>query len=103
MDLAHSGPIWGTCAAGRAFGADGRIAFMIMPSGKQPAPGQLAREFSAHVRAVMLRDGVTALALAEASGLSRNYLGKRLRDEMPFTLNDVEVISKALKLKIPKL
>jgi len=51
----------------------------------------------------MLRDGVTALALAEASGLSRNYLGKRLRDEMPFTLNDVEVISKALKLKIPKL
>ena len=76
---------------------------MSMPSGKQPEPGELARAFSAHVRLVKDRDGVTDSALARATGLSRNYLGKRLRDEVPFTLNDVEVISKALGIRLPKL
>lgn len=76
---------------------------MSMPSGSQPAPGQLARAFSAHVRMVMARDRVTAQALADAAGLSRSYLGKRLRDEVPFTLNDVEAISVALGLNLPKL
>lgn len=52
---------------------------------------------------VMERKGVTASALAASTGLSRNYLGKRLRDESPFTLNDVEVISKALGIELPKL
>ncbi|UUG70000.1 helix-turn-helix DNA binding domain protein [Arthrobacter phage Zucker] len=76
---------------------------MVMPSGKQPAPGPFARRFSAHVRAVMMERDVTALALAKATGMSRNYLGKRLRDEAPFTLNDVEEISKALELQLPEL
>lgn len=76
---------------------------MIMPSGKQPEPGQLARAFSAHVRLVMEDAGVTTAALAVAAGLSRNYLGKRLRDEMAFTLNDVEVISNALGIELPEL
>jgi len=76
---------------------------MIMPSGKQPVPGPLARAFSAHVRVVMERDGVTASALSVAAGVSRNYLGKRLRDEVPFTLNDVEAISRALGLDLPVL
>jgi len=30
-------------------------------------------------------------------------LGKRLRDEVPFTLNDVESISRALGLDLPEL
>jgi transcriptional regulator with XRE-family HTH domain len=34
--------------------------------------------------------------LALASGLSQNYLAKRLRDELAFTLNDVERIAGAL-------
>lgn len=76
---------------------------MSMPTGKQPEPGQLARAFSAHVRLVKDREGITTSALAIATGLSRTYLGKRLRDEMPFTLNDVEVISKALKMDLPTL
>lgn len=76
---------------------------MSMPSGSQPRPGPLARAFSAHVRMVMARDRVTAKDLAEATGLSRSYLGKRLRDEVPFSLNDVEAISVALGLKLPEL
>lgn len=46
---------------------------------------------------------VTAQALAEATGISRSYLGKRLRDEAPFTLNDVEAISRALGMDLPEL
>jgi transcriptional regulator with XRE-family HTH domain len=52
---------------------------------------------------VMARDRVTAQKLADACGLSRSYLSKRLRDEVPFTLNDVEAISQQLGLRLPKL
>lgn len=76
---------------------------MPVPSGKQPEPSPLAREFSAHVRMVMSRDHWTMQALADKAGISRTYLGKRLRDEVPFTLNDVEAISLALGIKLPKL
>lgn len=76
---------------------------MSMPSGKQPVPGPLARAFSAHVRQVIERDGISHEALAKATGVSRNYVGKRLRDELSFTLTDVEEISKALGLKLPEL
>jgi len=74
-----------------------------VPSGKQPESGPLSRAFSARVLAAMQRDRVTVTALAAAAGLSRNYLGKRLRNETPFTLNDVEAISLALGLPPPEL
>ena len=76
---------------------------MAMPTGKQPEPGPLSRRFSAHVRMVLARDRVTAQDLAARAGLSRSYLGKRLRDEVPFTLNDVEAIGKALGIHIPEI
>lgn len=76
---------------------------MPVPSGKQPSPSPLARAVSAHFRIVMARDHVTTVALAEMTGISRTYLGKRLRDEVPLTLNDVEAISKALGIEMPKL
>jgi transcriptional regulator with XRE-family HTH domain len=41
---------------------------------------------------------VSGAKLAAATGLSQNYLSKRLRDELPFTLNDVERIAKALDI-----
>ena len=43
---------------------------------------------------------MTAQALAEASGLSRSYLGKRLRDESSFTVNDIESICEALDFEL---
>jgi transcriptional regulator with XRE-family HTH domain len=36
--------------------------------------------------------------LARLTGLSENYIGKRLREELPFTLNDVDRIAKALEV-----
>jgi DNA-binding phage protein len=52
---------------------------------------------------VMGRDGVTTQGLALKLGISRTYLGKRLRDEVPFTLNDVECICDALGIEMPKI
>lgn len=43
---------------------------------------------------------MTAQALAEAAGLSRSYLGKRLRDESSFTVNDIEAICEALDFEL---
>ena len=76
---------------------------MPVPTGKQPEPSPLALAFSSRVRVVMAQQRVTAQALAVQTGLSRSYLGKRLRDEVPFSLNDVEVISKALGMELPIL
>lgn len=36
--------------------------------------------------------------LAAKSGLSQNYLAKRLREELPFTLNDITKIAEALEV-----
>jgi len=71
-----------------------------VPSGTQPAPGPLARAVSAQVRALMAERRMTAQALAEAAGLSRSYLGKRLRDESSFTVNDIEAICEALDFEL---
>ena len=35
---------------------------------------------------------ITAKALAEKAGLSRSYLGKRLRDEASLSSNDIEAL-----------
>lgn len=76
---------------------------MSMPSGKQPEPGPLSRAFAARVQSVMDDGGVTISALAIAAGLSRNYLGKRLRNEAPFTFNDAEAICSALGMEPPRI
>lgn len=67
-----------------------------MPSGKQPASGPLARAVSAEVRAILARQRMTHKQLATKAKLSSGYIGKRLRDETAFTLNDVEAICRAL-------
>lgn len=76
---------------------------MGVPSGKQPPPGKYARAFSERVRMARARERLTEQALADACGMSKTYLGKRLRDEVPFTLNDMEVLCKVLGIKPPKL
>lgn len=73
---------------------------MPVPSGSQPAPGPLARAISAQVRILMAERNLTAKALAEKAGLSRSYLGKRLRDEASLTSNDIEAILAALDVDI---
>jgi transcriptional regulator with XRE-family HTH domain len=48
----------------------------------------------------MAERNLTAKALAEKAGLSRSYLGKRLRDEASLTSNDIEAILDALDVDI---
>lgn len=67
-----------------------------MPSGKQQESGPFARALSAEIRATLARKRVTVKELAHKSNLSESYLGKRLRDLSPLTLNDAEAICAAL-------
>jgi transcriptional regulator with XRE-family HTH domain len=69
---------------------------MPMPSGKQQEPGPFARALSAEIRATLARQYVTVKGLAQKAGLSESYLGKRLRDVAPLTLNDTEAVCTAL-------
>lgn len=71
-----------------------------MPSGSQPAPGPLARAINATVRVFMSEQRITAQDLARKAGLSRSYLGKRLRDEASLTSNDIEALCEALDVDI---
>jgi len=43
---------------------------------------------------------MTAKELAERAGISRSYLGKRLRDEASLTSNDIEAICDAFGVDI---
>lgn len=69
---------------------------MNMPSGKQSESGPLAVAVAAEVRAAMGRQRVSGIQLAAMTGISQNYVAKRLRDEAPFTLNDIERICEVL-------
>jgi transcriptional regulator with XRE-family HTH domain len=69
-----------------------------MSAGKPHAPGPLARAVSAEVRAAMARLRLSQMTVAEASEVSQNYLSKRLRDEMSFTLTDLERLSSVLRM-----
>mgnify|MGYP002335974813 CR=1 FL=1 len=69
---------------------------MHMASGKQSPSGPLAVAVAAEVRAAMGRQRVSGIQLATLTGISQNYVAKRLRDEAPFTLNDVERICEVL-------
>lgn len=97
-NLPYGARVWREKAASRW-----TDTIMSMPTGKQPAPGPFARAFSAHVRMVIGRDMISISALADAAGMSRNYLGKRLRDEVAFTLNDVEQICAVFGVEPPEL
>jgi len=76
---------------------------MPVPLGKQPEPGPFARALSAEVRAIMARHRITASRLAQRAGMSRGYIGRRLRDEVSFTVDDVEVICVATREELPRL
>lgn len=63
---------------------------------KQDPSGPFARAASAEVRATMARQRISGAQLATKARISQSYLSKRLRDDLPFTLNDIEAICKAL-------
>ena len=96
------GRIYGEMSCDKTLCSKGIYA-MPVPAGKQPEPSPFARAFSSRVRVVMAQQRVTAQALAAQIGVSRSYLGTRLRDESAFTLTDVEAICKALGMELPIL
>ncbi|MBG0741799.1 helix-turn-helix transcriptional regulator [Paeniglutamicibacter antarcticus] len=56
----------------------------------------LAEAFSSEIRAELGRQKMTGLTLAGKVGMSQNYIAKRLRDELPFTLTDIAIICDSL-------
>lgn len=72
----------------------GVLMFFFFTSG---ALSPLARAVSAEIRSEMAVQRVTGRALAGAAGYaSHNYVAERLRDEKPFTLDDVDRLCRAM-------
>jgi transcriptional regulator with XRE-family HTH domain len=51
----------------------------------------------------MGRHRVSGMQLASLTGKSQNYIATRLRDEAPFTVNDIETICEALGEDVAQL
>lgn len=69
-----------------------------MTNQERAAVGTLADSVAAEIRAEMSDQQISGAALSRLTGMSQNYIAKRLRGELPFTLNDLESVSKALGL-----
>lgn len=57
----------------------------------------LGRAVSAHIRAHLGAQRMSGKTLASRIGKSQNYVATRLRDELPFTLDDIEDIVRVLE------
>lgn len=69
---------------------------MVMPSGKQPESGPFARAITDQILMSMARHRISGSQLAARTSRSQSYISKRLRNEVPFTANDIEDICKVL-------
>lgn len=69
---------------------------MCTPSGMQPEPGKFARATTDEINMSMARHRISDAQLALKTSRSQSYLSKRLRNEVPFSANDIEEICKAL-------
>jgi transcriptional regulator with XRE-family HTH domain len=74
-----------------------------MSSAKGAIAGEYAKAVSAQVRSLMGIQRMTGLRLSQLTTLSQNYLAKRLRDELPFTLNDIHLLAQALGVTYTEL
>lgn len=74
-----------------------------MGTRKGEEAGDYARMVSAEVRRVMGDKRVSGNYLARELNVSQNYLSKRLRNQLPFTLNDIERIAAVLDMDFDEL
>ena len=74
-----------------------------MPANPNAPAGVQPKAFPEVLRAHMGRQRLYRKALAGKVGVSQNYLAMRLRDEVPFTVNDIENVAAALRLPLPQL
>lgn len=63
-----------------------------VPTNKMQESRELARAVAGEVRATLARQDMLMKELSEKSGISPGYLGKRLRNDAPLNLNDLQVI-----------
>jgi transcriptional regulator with XRE-family HTH domain len=56
---------------------------------------ELARAIADEIRATLARQNMLIKDLAGDTGISPGYLGKRLRNEAPLNLNDLQAICEA--------
>jgi len=63
-----------------------------VPKGKMQVSRELAIAVAAEVRATLARQNMLIRDLSKKSGISPGYLGKRLRNEAPLNLNDLQAI-----------
>lgn len=63
-----------------------------VPKGKMQVSRELAIAVAAEVRATLARQNMLIRDLAKDAGISPGYLGKRLRNEAPLNLNDLQAI-----------
>ena len=69
---------------------------MSMPSGKQLSSGRFARAVTDEINMSMARQRISGAHLSLKTSRSQSYISKRLRNEAPFTANDIEEICEAL-------
>jgi hypothetical protein len=62
-----------------------------MPSGS--IGPDFAQALSQAIREHLSRWGESGMELSRKTGMSQDYFSKRLRDEAPFTMNDVENVT----------
>lgn len=67
-----------------------------MPSGKKPAPGRLARQVGAHVRALIEEAGRSQASIAADVGMSASQFSKCLRGEKAFDLDQIAAVADVL-------
>lgn len=79
-------------ASRRGFESRKLITMDTMPAGKMQESRELAQAVAAEIRATLARQNMLIKDLARQSGISQGYLGKRLRDEAPLNLNDIQAI-----------
>jgi transcriptional regulator with XRE-family HTH domain len=63
----------------------------------------ILQKFGLHVRELRSAEGITQEALAELTGLSRQYIGDVERGTRNISLVNMEKIAKALKLTLSEL
>lgn len=63
-----------------------------VPKGKMQTSRELAIAVANEVRATLARQNMLIRDLAKDAGISPGYLGKRLRNEAPLNLNDLQAI-----------
>jgi len=70
--------------------------FQGMGRGETQPVTRLSRGLIAAIRIRMARQGLDQKGLAARAGLSAQYVSKRMRAELVYTVHDVEQISRAL-------